>query len=78
MIRSKENKDSILRNEFIRYLYTQYQRKTPNITPNAYSEILRFAQTPDGIAAFERFKTLDRSSLGLGSPTVTPFKRITL
>jgi hypothetical protein len=78
MIRSKENTETTLRKEFISYLYGEYRRKTTKITPNTYSEILRFVKTPEGCTAFEQFKSLDRSQLGLSTPTPSPFKRVTL
>lgn len=78
MIRSKENTDTTLRNEFIQYLYNEYRRKSTNVTSKDYSEILSFVKTPEGSATFERFKSLDRSSLGLPTPKQPLFKRVTL
>lgn len=76
MLRSKENTSSHLRCEFVNYLYTEYKRKTITVSHNAYSEIQAFIDTPEGQLAFERYKNLDRNTLGLTPPPNNPVTHI--
>jgi hypothetical protein len=58
--------------DFIRYLYQEGVRKGAHINPSFYSEIIKFAKSPDGRNAYQKFISINPGKFGISS-----FKKIT-
>jgi hypothetical protein len=71
MSRSKENIFSSSKSHFIRYLYLEGQRQGVHKDPTFYPSIIKFIETPEGQAAFEKFNHIDPKRFGI-TITSTP------
>jgi hypothetical protein len=65
MSSKKDNYYSLTKNDFIRYLYQEGQRKGVHKHPDFYSEILKFVASEDGQKSFAKFRQLNPSSVGI-------------
>lgn len=72
MPHTKENHTGISRSDFIRYLLNEGIRHGAHKSPLLYPSIIKFINSPEGIAAFEKFRTLNPLKLGV---TIRPVSR---
>jgi hypothetical protein len=76
MSSSKENPVLLNQSDYIRYLYTEGQRKSLHKSPNFYSEVIKFINSPIGQDGLNKFIHLDPYRVGVQRPSpINSFKR---
>lgn len=62
--------------DFIRYLYQEGVRTDAHKNPNFYTEIIKFAKSPEGRKTYQKFISINPHSFGISSIKKNSLKRI--
>jgi hypothetical protein len=76
MSSSKENPILLNRTDYIRYLQQEGQRKGIHKSPNFYSELIKFINSPQGQEGLNKFIHLNPKRVGVTViSSINPFRR---